>query len=155
MKIYEFEFNCDRDTAIEEVLHDTKKPPVFFENDSLYGKKIGSFVRLHYGISYRNSFRPIFTLCFKEIEPGKTKAKGFFRWNWFTTLFSIVWVLGVLSVFFNMGNAPWYVFLFPLFFLLFFAGMVVFCTYLERNNRKAIIEHVKMHQRIINNEADI
>ncbi len=152
MKIYKFEFNCDKETAIEEVLCDTEKPKLIFENESMYGKRIGSFVNLYCGISYRNSFRPVFTMYFKEIEPGRTVAKGIFRWQWFVTIFSIVWLSLVASIWFNIGNGNKLAFVVPLFFVLFFVGLVSFCTYLERNNRKDIIEHIKVHQRIINGE---
>ena len=150
---YEFEFNCDKERAIEEVLQDTSKPVLLFEQEFIYAKKTGSFVKLYHGISYRNSFRPIFTMHFKETEPGKTLAKGFFRWNWSTALFSVVWVSIVCSIWFKLGDAPIWVWFVPLFFLLFFAGLVTFSTYLERNNKKDIIEHIKMHQRIINGES--
>lgn len=152
MKTYEFEFNCDKETAIKEVLHNTKKPVLLFEQDVIYGKKMGSIVSLYCGTSYRNSFRPILKMRFKEVEPGKCIVKGVFVWHWFVTLFSIVWVSVVCSMWFKMGNAPGLVMFVPLFFLLFYAGLITFCTYLERNNQKEIINHIKMHQNIINNK---
>ena len=152
MKIYQFEFNCDKETAIKEVLYCTEKPVLLFEQDVIYGRRIGSFVSLYRGISYQNSFRPVFKMHFKEIEPGKTVAKGVFKWHWFITLFSVAWLSVAVSAWLKMGNAPKLVMLVPLFFILFFVGLVSFCTYLERNNKKEIIEHIKMHQSIINNK---
>ncbi|MBQ6795006.1 MAG: hypothetical protein IJO83_02540 [Clostridia bacterium] len=152
MIVYKFELKCDKETAIKEVLQDTEKPKLIFENESMYGKRVGSFINLYCGISYRNSFRSIFTMYFKEVEPGRTVAKGIFRWQWFGTLFSVVWLSLVASIWFNIGDADIFAFVVPLFFVLFFVGLVSFCTYLERNNRKDVINHIKMHQRIINGE---
>lgn len=151
MKIYEFEFDCDKETAIEEVLRHTKKPILLFEQDVIYARRIGSLVTMHRGISYRNSFRPLFKMHFKELEPGKTVAKGVFVWHWFAMLFSIVWVLIVCSMFFELGDGPKWIMVVPVVFLLFFAGMITYGTYLERNNRKEIIEHIKERQKNINN----
>lgn len=39
MKIYQFEFNCNKDTAIKEILHDVEKPAYFLENEVVYGKQ--------------------------------------------------------------------------------------------------------------------
>lgn len=152
MKIYQLEFNCDKETAIKEVLYGTEKPKLLFEDIVIYGRKWGSFVNLYHGITYGNSFRPIFTAYFKEVEPGKTVVKGLFRWNWFVTLFSIVWLSGVVFAAFNIFSVNNFISWTPLFFLLFFVGLIAFCTYLERKNRKNIIDHIKMHQRIINGE---
>ena len=152
MKIYQFEFNCDKETAIKEVLHGTEKPKLLFEDYCIYAKQWGSFVNLYHGITYQNSFRPIFTACFKEVEPGKTVVKGLFRWNWFVTLFSIVWLSVVIYAAFCIGFSDFPASLTPLFFILFFVGLIAFCTYLERKNRKNIIDHIKMHQRIINGD---
>lgn len=152
MKIYEFEFNCDKETAIQEVMRYTEKPVLLFEQDIIYARRIGSLVSLHHGISYHNSFRPIFKLHFKEVEPGKTIAKGIFGWNWFATLFSVVWVSIVCSAWFKMGDGPRWVMLVPLLFLLFFAGLVTFGIRIERNNKKAILDHIKWGQGVINNK---
>ena len=152
MKIYEFEFNCDKETAIEEILSYTEKPVLLFEQDVIYARRIGSLVSLHHGISYRNSFRPILKLHFKEVEPGKTIAKGIFRWNWLVTLFSVVWVSIVVRMFFILKDEPGWTGLFPIFFILFFVALAGFSTFSGRKNRRDIIDHIKWAQGVINNK---
>lgn len=152
MKIYEFEFNCDKETAIEEVIHDVKKPSIMFEDKVIYGRKMSNFVNLYHGITYRNSFRPILTLHFKEIEPGKTIVKGFFRWHLFVFIFSIVWLLLVIKMASSIDVVNSGVLWMPIFFIVFFFGIVTYGTYCERKNKERLINHIKMHQNIINNK---
>lgn len=150
--ICSFEFNCSKETAIEEILKDTEKSTVVFEDVVIYGRKWGNFVNLYHGITYKNSWRPIFTAYFKEVEPGKTIVKGLFRWNLFVMAFSLFWLSAVGYIGFNIATTAIRAFWVPLLFILFFVALTFFSTFAERKNMKKIIEHIEKCQKNINGE---
>lgn len=159
MKTYEFEFNCDKNTAVEEILHDVKKAVLMFEENAIYGKaaKDKNRIILYNGIDGRNSFRPVFSAKVIENDYGKTVIRGHFRFHIYTIIFSIVWfsvlLYGLLESFLTSSTADVeYVVSFALFFSLAYVLFCVFGIALGRKNKKKVIDHIKMHQRIINNK---
>ncbi len=151
---YEFVFYCDKERAIKEVLYNLKKKPFYLcENKTIYGKRWGNFVDLIHGTEVNHNLRTIFTMYFKEIEPGKTVAKGVFRYRWIDmVIFAALVIIFGLPIIFNFGNVEKNDMIVTLLMALIIVGINAFSIFIERKNRSRIIEHIKTHQRIINGD---
>lgn len=159
MKTYEFDFNCDRETAVNSILKNLRKWN-FFENPVVYGRasKDKSRIVLYHGVSYRNGFRPVFSAKVIEESAAHTLVKGYWRFSIDAIVFLVCWYLHfvlfmLIPLIFGAKEAVGYVEY--IFFTICYAFPLLLCMIgfkVEKKRMNKVLEHIKMHQRIINNK---
>ena len=147
MKTYEFIFDCDKESAISQIMAGVQKTCCFMEDEIIYGKVSKNSILLYKGFGYRNNIKLVFVADVLE-ENGKTILKGRWRLPVYLRIFISVFVaisvlISLLPTIFSRGTAN-----LPLLYLssaivLVFA-LVIFGigVKLGEKGRKDVIKHL-------------